>query len=65
MSSTVPLKTPRKGHLGGSAVEHLPSAQGVTPRSWDRVPHRAPRVSLCLCLCLSLCVSHGSINKIF
>ena len=28
--------------LGGSAVEHLPWAQGVTPGSWDRVPHRAP-----------------------
>ena len=22
-------------HLGGSAVEHLPLAQGVTPGSWD------------------------------
>ena len=30
------------GHLGGSAVEHLPSAQGVTPGSWDRVPHWTP-----------------------
>ena len=27
---------------GGSAVERLPLAQGVTLESWDRVPHRAP-----------------------
>ena len=27
---------------GGSAVEHLPSAQGVILESWDRVPHWAP-----------------------
>ena len=31
------------GHLAGSAVEHLPSAQGVTPGSWVQVPHQAPR----------------------
>ena len=31
------------GWLGGSAVEHLPLAQGMIPESWDRVPHRAPR----------------------
>ena len=31
-----------KGRLGGSAVEHLPLAQGVTPGSQDRVLHRAP-----------------------
>ena len=44
---------------GDSAVEHLPSAHGVTPASRDRVPHRAPCFSLCLCLCLcvSLCLS--------
>ena len=30
------------GHLGGSVVEHLPSAQGEIPGSWDRVPHWAP-----------------------
>ena len=29
-----------EGHSGDSAVEHLPSAQGVTPGSWDRVPHQ-------------------------
>ena len=27
------------GHLGGSAVEHLPSAHGVIPGSWDQVLH--------------------------
>ena len=31
-----------RGCLGGSAVEHLPSAQGVILETWDRVPHRAP-----------------------
>ena len=30
------------GRLGGSAVEHLPLAQGVIPEFRDRVPHRAP-----------------------
>ena len=29
-------------NLGGSVVEHLPSAQIMIPGSWDRVPHRAP-----------------------
>ena len=28
-----------QGHLGGSVVERLPSAQGVILESWDRVPH--------------------------
>ena len=31
-----------EGHLGGSVDEHLPSAQGVIPGSWDPVPRRAP-----------------------
>ena len=31
------------GHLGGSVVEHLPSAQGVIPGSWDQVPNRTPQ----------------------
>lgn len=29
-------------HLGGSAAECLPSAQGVVPESWGRVLHQAP-----------------------
>ena len=31
-----------RGHLGGSAVERLPLAQGVIPGSGDPVLHRAP-----------------------
>ena len=27
------------GHLGGSMVERLPSAQSMIPGSWDRVSH--------------------------
>ena len=52
------------GALGGSAVEHLPWAQGVIPGSWDRVLHRAPRrepVSPSTCVSASLCLS--GINK--
>ena len=49
-------------HLAGSVVEHLPSASGVTPGSWDQVPRWAPCmepaspsacVSASLCMCLS------------
>ena len=32
-----------QGHLGGSAVEHLPSAQVMILGSWDPVPHWASR----------------------
>ena len=51
-----------EGHLGGSVVEHLPSAQVMIPGSWDRVPHGDPcresaspsaYVSASLCVCLS------------
>ena len=49
-----------EGPPGGSAVEHLPSAQDVIPRSQDRVLQGAC-FSLCLCLSLSLCLS--LINK--
>ena len=45
------------GHLGGSVVEHPPSAQVVIPGSWDRIPHQIPHrepaspyVSAPLCL---------------
>ena len=44
-----------KGALGDSVVERLPSAQGVIPESWDRVPHGAQwgayfSASLCVSL---------------
>ena len=49
------------GHLDGSLVQHLPSAQVIILGSWDRVLLRAPRrepasplpVSLPLSVCLS------------
>ena len=47
------------GRPGGSAVERLPSAQGVILQSWDRVPFRAPCMepaSPSACVCLSLSV---------
>ena len=31
-----------EGHLGGSAVERLPLAQGLILEFWDRVPYQAP-----------------------
>ena len=57
-------------HLGGSVVEHLPSAQGVTLGSPDRVPHRAPckepaSPSACVSASLSLCLSRIDKYKIF
>ena len=36
------MKTGVEGHLGGSAVEHLPLAQVVILGFWDQVPHRVP-----------------------
>ena len=47
------------GCLGGSAVEHLPSAQGVILESRDRVLHWAPSMepaspSTCFSASLSL-----------
>ena len=38
------FKNMSPGHPAGSVVEHLPSAQGVTPGSRDRVLRRAPRM---------------------
>ena len=35
-------KQQKGGPLGGSGVELLPSAQGVTPGSRDQVPRQAP-----------------------
>ena len=48
------------GHLGGSAIEPLPSAQGMILGSWDQVLHRAPcgePASPSACVSASLCVS--------
>ena len=50
------------GHLGGLAVERLPSAQGVILESQDRVLHQAPCMepaspSACVSASLSMCVS--------
>ena len=42
------------GHLGGSVVERLPSAQAMILGSWDQVPHLAPSGSLLLPLPMSL-----------
>ena len=36
------LRTLLLRHLGGSVIEHLPSAQVMIPGSWDRVPWQAP-----------------------
>ena len=52
-------KVDQGGHLGGSVVERLPWAQGVTPGSWDQVPRRAPCMeppspSACVSASLSL-----------
>ena len=44
------------GHLGGSMVERLPSAQGMIPGSWDRVLHQAPYREPALPLPLSVCL---------
>ena len=57
--NSLDTKTQLSGPLGGSAGESLPSAQGVTLGSWDRVPHWAPCMepaspSACLCLFLSV-----------
>ena len=61
------FKNSIQGCLGGWAVEHLPSAQGVIPGSQIE-SHiwllRGACFSLCVHLCLSLWVSHESINKI-
>ena len=53
-------ETETQGHLGGSAVERLPSAQGEIPESGDQVPHQAPHrepPSPSACVSASLCVS--------
>ena len=55
------LKFQHEGLLGGSAVERLPSAQGVILETQDRVPHQAPCMepaSPSACVSAYLCVSH-------
>ena len=37
----LPSKIEDLGTLGGSVVEHLPSAQAMILGSWDQVPHQA------------------------
>ena len=44
-------------HLGALAVEHLPSAQGMTPGSWDRVSHCREPASPSACVSASFSVS--------
>ena len=44
----------RTGHLGGSVVKCLPSAQVMIPAFWDQAPHWAPRPAGSLLLPLSL-----------
>ena len=42
------LKKETEGHLGGSVIERLPSAQDVILEFRDQVPHWAPAWSLLL-----------------
>ena len=65
------LKQVMWASLGGSAVWHLPLAQGLILESRDRVPHWAPCMgpaspSACVSASFSLspCVSHEYINKL-
>ena len=54
------LSENKQGCLGGSAFEHLPSAQVMILESWDQGPHRAPHresASPSACVSASLCVS--------
>ena len=57
------IKDGGEGSLGGSAVWHLPSAQGVILESPDQVPHRVPHrapymepASPSACVSASVCV---------
>ena len=57
----ISLNIIKQGHLGGSAVGRLPSAQGVILESQDQVPHPAsfmePASPLPVSLPLSICLS--------
>ena len=58
------IKAGKAGSLGGSAVEHLPSAQGLIPGSGIQSCIRLPARSLLLALPVSLPLSSVSlINK--
>ena len=59
-------KFPGMGRLGGSAVEHLPSAPCVILETQDRVPHQAPSMepaSPSACVSASLSLSVSLVNK--
>ena len=52
------------GTWGDSVIEHLPSAQGVIPGSWDRAPHRAPLMEPASpSACVSASLSGSLMNK--
>ena len=59
-----------QGRLGGTAVKHLPPAQGVIPALWGRAPHQAPPLGACFflphppaCFSLTGCLYLCRINK--
>ena len=59
-------QTSLAGHLGGSVLERLPSAQGMILGSWDGILHRAPRKELAspsVCVSASLSLSASLMNK--
>ena len=65
-SLEVILKLNQRGTGVAQWLSSLPSAQGVIPGSWDRVPHQAAHrgpASPSACVSAFLCVSW--INKIF
>ena len=58
------IKGGDEGHLGGSVVEHLPLAQVMIPRSWDRVLHQAAyREPASPSACVSASLSVSLMNK--
>ena len=60
----IEFKREMAGHLGGSGVERLPSAQVMIPGSWDWVPHRAPyRKCVSPSACVSAFLSVFLVNK--
>ena len=69
VGSKIPyFKNKWMGHLGGSIVEHLPSAQVMTLGSPDQVLHQAPRREpaspfACVSASLSVCLMNKYILK--